>query len=142
MTPALELSAVVKRFGPSEIIRGVDLSVATGSIHAIIGPNGAGKSTLFNLVSGLLQPTSGVIRLKGESITGLPPYAINRRALSRSFQVTNIFPRLTVFENIRCSLLWSHGCRYSFWRAIGGLAAVNDETRRLIDDIGLGARAA
>ena len=142
MTTALELSAVVKRFGPTEIIRGVDLSVTAGSIHAIIGPNGAGKSTLFNLVSGLLQPTSGIIRLKGDPITGLPPYVIKRRGLSRSFQVTNIFPRLTVFENIRCSLLWSRGCRYSFWYGVSALADINDETQSLMHDIGLGARTA
>jgi branched-chain amino acid transport system ATP-binding protein len=138
---ALDLRAVVKQFGPTEVIRGVDLAVASGSIHALIGPNGAGKSTLFNLISGLLQPTSGTIRLKGDPITGMPPYAINRRGLSRSFQGINVFPRLTVFENIRCSLLWSHNLGYSFWHRIGRLQNLNRATERIIEDFGLAARA-
>jgi branched-chain amino acid transport system ATP-binding protein len=111
---AIELCGVIKNFGRTEIIRGVDLSVRAGERHAMIGPNGAGKSTLFNLISGRLKPTAGAIRLKGEEITGLRPYEINRRGLSRSFQVTNIFPRLNVWENVRCAVLWSMGYKYSF----------------------------
>jgi branched-chain amino acid transport system ATP-binding protein len=138
---ALELIAVTKRFGPTEIIRGVDLEVEQGRIHAIIGPNGAGKSTLFNLVSGLLRPTSGAIKLKGEPITGLPPYAINRRGLSRSFQVTNVFPRLSVMENIRCSLFWSRSLGYSFWSRAKKLTDLDTEARRIAGEIGLLSRA-
>src|ERR1700732_1379925 len=89
-TPALELVAVGKSFGRTEIIRSVSLRVPTGQRHAIIGPNGAGKSTLFNLISGRLAPTSGSVLLNGEDVTGLPPFKVNRRGLSRSFQVTHI----------------------------------------------------
>ena len=111
---AIELVGIEKNFGRTEIIRGVNLEVRHGERHAMIGPNGAGKSTLFNLISGRLMPTAGSIVLKGENITGLAPHEINRRGLSRSFQVTNIFPRLSVWENIRCAVLWSMGYRYSF----------------------------
>jgi branched-chain amino acid transport system ATP-binding protein len=135
--PAIELVDVHKKFGVTQIIRGVSLSVPTGERHAIIGPNGAGKSTLFNLISGRLSPTSGTVHLKGENVTGLPPYQINRRGLSRSFQVTNIFPRLSVWENVRCAVLWSLGYKYSFWRGIDGLADVHERTEFILDEIEL-----
>src|SRR5436305_574930 len=93
-TPALELSDVRKRFGQTEIIRGVTLSIGKGERHALIGPNGAGKSTTFNLISGRFAPTSGSVKLNGQSIAGLRPFEINRMGLSRSFQITNIFHRL------------------------------------------------
>ncbi|MCH8886444.1 MAG: ATP-binding cassette domain-containing protein, partial [SAR324 cluster bacterium] len=104
MTAALELVALRKNFGQTEIIRGVDLEIPVGERHAIIGPNGAGKSTLYNLISGLHQVTEGTIRLNGRDITNLQPYTINRLGLSRSFQVTNIFPNMSVFENVRCGV--------------------------------------
>src|SRR5207248_5703285 len=110
----LQLRDLHKRFGATPIIRGVSLDIDQGERHAIIGPNGAGKSTLFNLISGLFAPTAGSIRLAGQSIEGCAPFEIHRRGLARSFQVTNIFPRLSVYENIRCSVFWSLGCRYSF----------------------------
>lgn len=135
--PALELSALHKRFGATEIIRGVDLTVSAGERHAVIGPNGAGKSTLFHLVSGHYRPTSGSIRLNGEDITGMAPQLINRRGLSRSFQVTNIFPRLSVWENVRCATLWALGYRYSFWRNVEGLADVRQRTQEILEQIGL-----
>src|SRR5690606_12686784 len=91
---ALELQAVRKRFGRTSIINGVDLQVRRGERHALIGPNGAGKSTLFNLISGRFAPTSGQILLEGREIGGLPAYRINRMGLSRSFQITNVFPNL------------------------------------------------
>ena len=106
MTAALSLHEVHKTFGATPIIRGVSLEVPRGERHAIIGPNGAGKTTLFNLVSGRLPLTSGEIRLNGERINGLSPHEINRRGLARSFQVTNLFPKLSVFENLRCAVLW------------------------------------
>ena len=134
---AVTLAAVEKRFGRTEIIRGVDLEVPAGERHAVIGPNGAGKSTLFNLISGRFAPTSGEIRLKGEPVTGLRPFEINRRGLSRSFQVTNIFPRLTVWENVRCAVLWSLGYRYSFWHGIDGLAEVRERTETILEQINL-----
>ena len=138
--PALEIRALKKSFGPAEIIRGVDLVVPKGDRHAVIGPNGAGKSTLFNLISGLLLPTSGEIALDGERISGLPPYAINRRGLSRSFQVTNIFPRMSVFENVRCGVLWPARQRYNFWRGVGKAAGVRERTEEVLAEIGLADR--
>jgi branched-chain amino acid transport system ATP-binding protein len=139
-TPAIELVDVHKKFGATQIIRGVSLAVPAGERHAIIGPNGAGKSTLFNLISGRLTPTSGIVRLSGEDVTGLPPYQINRRGLSRSFQVTNIFPRLSVWENIRCAVLWSLDYKYSFWRGIDGLADVRERTEAILGEIELSDR--
>jgi branched-chain amino acid transport system ATP-binding protein len=94
---ALELKAVSKSFGNTAIIRGVDLTIPKGERHAVIGPNGAGKSTLFNLISGRYPLSDGAILLNGESITGLRPFEINRKGLSRSFQITNIFQRMSVF---------------------------------------------
>ena len=135
--PALELAGLHKRFGKTEIIRGVDLAIRSGERHAVIGPNGAGKSTLFHLVSGHYQPSAGDIRLRGESIAGLEPQFINRRGLSRSFQVTNIFPKLTVWENVRCATLWALGHRYSFWRGVEGLADVRQRTEEILTEIDL-----
>ena len=135
--PALQLSGLRKSFGQMEIIRGVDLTVIEGERHAIIGPNGAGKSTLFHLVSGHLRPSAGSIRLRGEEIAGLEPQLINRRGLSRSFQVTNIFPRLSVWENVRCATLWALGYRYSFWRDVDRLADANSRTEEILAEIDL-----
>jgi branched-chain amino acid transport system ATP-binding protein len=140
MTLALELRAVHKSFGRTAIINGVDLAIAAGERHAIIGPNGAGKSTLFNLISGRFPITSGQVLVKGEDVTGLEPQEINRRGLARSFQITNIFPRLSVFENVRCALLWSTGYRYSFWHRIGGLREVQEQAEAIVERIGLQRR--
>ena len=137
---ALQLRNLQKSFGPTEIIRSVSLDVLSGERHAIIGPNGAGKSTLFNLISGRFSPTQGSIRLNGEEIAGRAPYEINRRGLARSFQVTNIFPRLSVFENIRCSVLWSRGYKYNFWRRAGNLRDANEQTERTLEQIRMTAR--
>lgn len=137
----LSLRDVTKRFGQTEIIRGVSLDINQGERHAIIGPNGAGKSTLFNLVSGRYGVTSGSIIFKGQPIHDLAPYEIARRGLARSFQVTNIFPRLNVFENIRCALLWSEGYRYSFWHLLGRQGELNDKSRALLEQIGLQDKA-
>ena len=137
---ALRLRDVCKSFGATEIIRGVTLEVAKGERHAIIGPNGAGKSTLFNLVSGRFAPSSGSIRLNGAEIAGERPYRISRRGLSRSFQVTNIFPRMSVFENIRCGVLWSLGHRYTFWRSCDTLRDANEHAERTLEQIHLAAR--
>ncbi len=135
--PAIELVDVHKSFGATKIIRGVSLAVPAGERHAIIGPNGAGKSTLFNLISGRFTPSSGMVRLNGNDITRLPAYQINRRGLSRSFQVTNVFPRLSVWENVRCAVLWSLGYKYSFWRGIDGLADVRERTESILHEIEL-----
>jgi branched-chain amino acid transport system ATP-binding protein len=138
--PALRLTSVCKSFGHSSILKEVDLPVAVGERHAIIGPNGAGKSTLFNLVSARFPVSSGRIELKGEDITGLLPLEINRRGLSRSFQITNIFPNLTVFDNLRCSLLWTLGYRYSFWHRLEGLRDARERAEQVLEQIGLSRR--
>ena len=96
---ALSLIDVRKRFGQTKIINGVNLEIVAGERHALIGPNGAGKSTLFNLISGRFPVSSGSIALNGSDITNKEPQVINRLGLSRSFQITNIFPKLSVFEN-------------------------------------------
>jgi branched-chain amino acid transport system ATP-binding protein len=138
--PAVELRAVRKSFGQTEIIRSVDLSIPRGERHAIIGPNGAGKTTLFNLISGRFPLTSGTIAVNGKSIADLAPQEINRLGLSRSFQITSIFPRMTVFENIRCGLLWSQGYRYSFWHLLGRQKGLNTATERLLERLKLTER--
>ena len=137
---ALRLDQVRKSFGATQIIRGVSLEIPAGERHAIIGPNGAGKSTLFNLVSGRFAPSAGSIRLHGEEIAGLRPYRISRRGLSRSFQVTNIFPRMSVYENVRCAVLWSLGYRYAFWRDVAKLRDANALAERTLEQIRLTAR--
>lgn len=134
---ALELRDVRKRFGSAEIIRGANLQVEKGERCAIIGPNGAGKSTLFNLITGRFPASSGEILLNGSNIMGLKPFEIYRRGLSRGFQITNVFHRLSVYENLRCSVLWSLGYRYSFWQRLSGLPDVKDRADEVLDLIGL-----
>jgi branched-chain amino acid transport system ATP-binding protein len=139
MSAAIELIDVRKAFGPTPIIRGVSLAIEAGTRQALIGPNGAGKSTLFNLITGKYPVSAGRIRLKGEDITGRRPHEINRRGLSRSFQVTNIFPWLSVFENVRCSLLWSLGYRYSFWHRVDAARELGERTERVLEQLSLTA---
>ena len=137
---AIELRDVRKSFGKSEIIRGATLAVPAGERHAVIGPNGAGKSTLFNLISGRFGVSSGDILLDGRSTIGLAPYEINRLGLSRSFQITNIFHRLSVFENIRCAVLWPLGYKYSFWHPLAKLRDARLRTEEILELIGLKRR--
>ena len=139
---ALELKDVHKSFGATRIIQGVSLAIPAGERHAIIGPNGAGKSTLFNLVSGRFAPSAGSILLNGADITGLRPFEINRKGLSRSFQVTNLFHNLSVYENLRCAVLWAHGYKYSFWHRLARLKSVNERAQEVLEKIGLAKRAA
>jgi branched-chain amino acid transport system ATP-binding protein len=135
--PILELKDLRKSFGKTEIIRGVNLAVQAGERVAVIGPNGAGKSTLFNLISGRFDATSGEMLLKGQRINGKKPFEINRMGLSRSFQITNIFPKLSVFENLRCGVLWSLGYKYSFWKFLADLDDANERTEQLLEMIKL-----
>ena len=139
-TAAIELFDVRKSFGATPIIRGVSLTIEAGTRQALIGPNGAGKSTLFNLITGKYPVTSGRIRVRGEDVTDLTPYEINRRGLARSFQVTNIFTRMSVFENIRCAALWAAGYRYSFWHRIGAARDVNERAETVLEQLNLAAR--
>ena len=140
MSYAVELKDVRKSFGRTEIIRGASLAVKQGERVAIIGPNGAGKSTLFNLISGRFHATTGDILVNGQSILGRKPYEISRMGLARSFQVSNLFTRLSVFENIRCAVLWSRGYRYSFWRFLADAKDANDRTEEVLKMIKLDKR--
>jgi len=135
--PALELKDLRKSFGHTEIIRGANLRVAAGERVAIIGPNGAGKSTLFNLISGRFEPSSGDVLLSGRRINGMRPFEINRLGLSRSFQITNIFPKLSVFENLRCGVLWSMGYKYTFLKFLASLTDANERADELMAQIRL-----
>ena len=134
---ALELKDLRKSFGKTEIIRGVNLAITAGERIGIIGPNGAGKSTLFNLISGRFAPTSGEVVLNGQRIDGLKPFEINRAGLSRSFQITNIFPKLSVFENLRCGVLWSLGYKYTFLKFLADLKDANERAEELMKMIKL-----
>jgi branched-chain amino acid transport system ATP-binding protein len=134
---AIELKDLRKSFGNTEIIRGANLAVQQGERVAIIGPNGAGKSTLFNLISGRFGPTSGAIVLNGKRIENLLPYEINRLGLARSFQITNIFSRLSVFENLRCGVLWALGYKYAFWKFLADLRDANERAEQLLHMIKL-----
>ena len=137
---AIRLSDVHKSFGPTKIIHGVSLDIARGERHAIIGPNGAGKTTLFNLISGRFPLTTGTIELNGRPVHDLPPHEINRLGLSRSFQITSLFHRMSVFENIRCGLLWSRRYRYSFWHLLPRQRALNEEADRALEELNLSAK--
>jgi branched-chain amino acid transport system ATP-binding protein len=136
-TFALELKDLRKSFGKTEIIRGINLSIPPGERVGIIGPNGAGKSTLFNLISGRFEPTSGEVLLNGRRINGKRPFEINRMGLSRSFQITNIFPKLSVFENLRCGVLWSLGYKYTFLKFLADLDDANERAAELMHMIRL-----
>jgi branched-chain amino acid transport system ATP-binding protein len=123
------------------IIRDVSLDIRKGERHAIIGPNGAGKTTLFNLISGRFRLSSGEILLNDTRVDGMPPHKINRMGLSRSFQITSIFQRMSVFENLRCALLWSMGYRYSFWTPLWMQRPLNDRTHAMLAELNLTSRA-
>jgi branched-chain amino acid transport system ATP-binding protein len=140
VTAALELDGVAKRFDKTEIIRGVSLAVPSGERHALIGPNGAGKSTLFNLISGRFDVSAGRIRLNGTDITGRKPFEINRLGLARSFQITNLFHRLSVFENLRCAVLWPLGHRYAFWKNLNKLGDAEQRAEEILERVGLRRR--
>ena len=137
MSVALELKDWRKSFGKTEIMRGISLAIPVGERVGIIGPNGAGKSTLFNLISGRFEPSSGDVLLKGQSLLGKKPYEINRMGLSRSFQITNIFPKLSVFENLRCGVLWSLGYKYAFWKFLADLDDANARATELMHMVNL-----
>lgn len=138
--PVLELENVGKHFGALKVMEGVNLTIAAGERHALIGPNGAGKSTLFNMISGMFPPTAGEIRLRGQRISGLPPHEINRLGLSRSFQITNIFHRLSVFENLRIGVMARHGIRYGLFTPVSRMRTVNEEAERILQRVRLTQR--
>ena len=137
MSDILKLSKVSKSFGPAQIIKNLDLNIKKGERHAIIGPNGAGKSTLFHLISGHYTPTSGSIILNNEEIGSLDPHDINRKGLARSFQVTNIFPKMTVAENIRCGMLWAKDYKYSIFKLVNNENELNKSTSEILEELNL-----
>jgi branched-chain amino acid transport system ATP-binding protein len=124
----LEIKGLYKDFSGIKIIEGIDLSVKRGERHAIIGPNGAGKTTFFNLLTGRYKPSKGHIYFNGREITGWPPHKINRMGISRSFQITNIFPGLTVFENVRAAVLSKNHIRFNLISQVDGMKNITEET--------------
>jgi branched-chain amino acid transport system ATP-binding protein len=134
-TPAVSTRGLVKDFRGFRAVAGVDLDVAKGSVHALVGPNGAGKTTLFNLLTGFLSPTGGQVYVDGREVTGLPPERIAARGVARSFQVTSLFPRLTVREHLELALAGPLGHR--FWRSARLLRRYDGRARELIDRVGL-----
>jgi branched-chain amino acid transport system ATP-binding protein len=135
----LEVRGLCKSFGGFRAVSDVDLAVAEGEIAAVIGPNGAGKSTLFNLMTGHLQPTAGRVFVNGRDVTGVAPHKICGMGLGRSFQRTNIFPRLTVLENVRAALLAHRGQGPNFWSRSNRLC--HGEAEALLASIGLAEQA-
>src|SRR5579862_7898861 len=131
----LEVSALRKSFSWFVAVSDVSFAVETQQIAAVIGPNGAGKSTLFNLITGHLQPDSGSVTLDGNDITGVLPHQICRMGIGRSFQRTNIFPRLTVFENVQAAFLTHRGRGRDFWSR--SETFYHEEVERLLAQIGL-----
>ena len=133
----LEVKNLHKSFGHIKVINGVNLDVPAGQHHAIIGPNGAGKTTLFHLFTGNYAPNGGQIIFNGKDITGLAPHKINRLGLARSFQITNVFPGLTVLENVRAVILSKHHIRFDLFRSVDKMARINQETLDILDQIRL-----
>jgi branched-chain amino acid transport system ATP-binding protein len=133
----LEMKDLHKQFGDLRAVDGVSLSIGKGQRHAIIGPNGAGKTTLFNLLSGRFKPTRGQIFFHGRDITGMSPYHISRLGIARSFQIINVFPQLSVFENIHTVLMSKNHMRYNFLRSLNKWKNVTEETLPLLEQIGL-----
>lgn len=134
----LETKDLAKNFGALQAVMDVNLNVEQGSIHSIIGPNGAGKTTLFNLLTGFLKPSSGKIFFKEKEITYLEPYKISKLGLGRSFQITSIFPELTVLENVRVAVQSRTNLSYRFMRSLKGLDALEVDARKVLEEVGLG----
>ncbi|HET7343899.1 MAG TPA: ABC transporter ATP-binding protein [Methylomirabilota bacterium] len=138
----LETHGLTKEFRGFVAVRNVSLRVRRSTIHALIGPNGAGKTTCFNLLTHFLTPTAGRIVFNGRDITGSRPADIARLGLVRSFQISAVFPHLTVLENVRIALQRRRGASFDFWRSERTLDALNGRARELLEAVGLGAFAA
>ncbi len=137
MTIALEARGLTKEFKGFVAVNNVDLKVEKGTVHALIGPNGAGKTTFFNLLTKFLQPTRGSIHYEGRDITRLPPAEIARLGMVRSFQISAVFPDLSVLQNVRVALQRKRGESYDFWRSEKSLTRFDDAARAHIDEVGL-----
>ncbi len=118
--------------GGRNVLSKVNLKIKAGERHGIIGPNGAGKTTLFNMLSGEYVPASGAILFKETDITGMPPHKINRMGMGRAFQITSIFPKLTVFQNVRAAVLSKNGIRYNFFRNVNKMVKITEETDEIL----------
>ncbi len=138
MTGYLRIKDLFKDFSGLSVLSGVELTVKEKERHAIIGPNGAGKTTLFNVISGNFRASSGSILFKGEEISRKPAHVRNRLGISRSFQVTNVFQELSVFENIRSGVRSRFGLRYHFFKKPDNNAQINERTAAIADELGLG----
>jgi branched-chain amino acid transport system ATP-binding protein len=139
MTPLLETRGLVKAFGSFRAVDGIDLRVQEGTIHGVIGPNGAGKSTLFNLLTGHLRPTAGTVTFAGDEITGKAPHAVTRRGIARAFQITNVFPRLSVLESVACAIVARERRSSDFVTTYQ--RSCRDEAVEIIDEVGLASSA-
>jgi branched-chain amino acid transport system ATP-binding protein len=133
----LETEDMTKEFAGFVAVNNVNLRVKRGSIHALIGPNGAGKTTCFNLLTKFLQPTRGRIAFNGRDITSLPPTDIARLGLVRSFQISAVFPHLTLRENVRIALQRQRGGSFDFWNSKRALSTYDDRALALLGDVGL-----
>jgi branched-chain amino acid transport system ATP-binding protein len=132
----LRLKSIVKDFSKLKVLSGIDLGILEGERHAIIGPNGAGKSTLFNIITGMYKPTSGRVFFREKDITGWPAHKITRLGLSRSFQVVNLFPKMTVFENVRNAIISKFNRRFNCTTLLARDKQIGIECERIIELVG------
>ena len=137
MSEYLHVKDIHKDFSGLKVLTGVDFTVREKERHAVIGPNGAGKTTLFNIISGNFRASSGAILFKGRDISGKPAHALNREGLSRSFQITNVFQELSVFDNIRSGVRSRYGMRYHFFRRPDQNREINERTLAIVEEVGL-----
>ncbi|MEN8233825.1 MAG: ABC transporter ATP-binding protein [Actinomycetota bacterium] len=141
MEPILELRNLTREFGALVAVDDVSMSIEAGTLHSVIGPNGAGKTTLFNLMSGTLKPTSGHVFHKGEDITNVPVHHMIHRGLGRSFQITNIFPFITVFENVRLAAQATGSDDFKFWKKAASLTDYKERAAEVLEEVGLASEA-
>jgi branched-chain amino acid transport system ATP-binding protein len=135
--PILELQGIYKDFEGLEVLFGINLGIQQGERHAIIGPNGAGKSTIFNIITGKYLPSKGKVFFKGLDVTGTSPYKLNRHGLARSFQITNIFRTMTVFQNVRNAILSRNKIRYNLFSRLDRMKDIQAQTEKVLEQIGL-----
>lgn len=124
-------------FGGLKVLNGVNLQVKEGERHAVIGPNGAGKTTLFNTITGTYRPSSGQILFRGDDVTGFQPNVLCRLGMGRSFQITNTFPDMTAFRNIRLAIMSRKNIRFNFLRRVDSMKDVTEETEEMLERVGL-----
>ena len=137
MSDYIHICDIHKDFSGLKVLSGVDFKVDEKKRHAVIGPNGAGKTTLFNIISGRFKPSSGAIYFKGEDVSGKPPHVLSRQGLSRSFQITNVFQELSVFDNILSGVRSRHGMRYHFFKKPDHHDYLSEKVEKIIDEVGL-----